>query len=682
MGAEGGPYSIVSRIPRGSETIHIGSVAGRDCLRAVNESKNRMPHRLSVVWFSDIVGWSSLTSEDEDKAIALMRRFQAAVRAAVPAEMGRIVKFIGDAALVESPSAEAAVRAAAELRGLMRAGESIRTGVHLGDVAVGPDGDLFGDGVNTAQRIQTVAEPGQIVVSGDVWRQLRNRPSYRFDPLGQQSLKGVEALDLYLVLEAGPAPAKAALDGAATRVETESPVAVERSIAVLPFMNLSSDPENEYFSDGITEEILNALVKVSDLKVASRTSSFAFKGHQGDVQEIAEKLKVATVLEGSVRKAGKRVRITSQLISAADSYHLWSETYDRELEDIFAIQDDIAQSIVTALKATLTGEEREKLVTPKTDNLEAYTLYLKGRFQYNKDTEAGLRESLELYQAALQQSPDYARAWAGIADSWMHLADDYVPPEEGYTAAKEAAEKALELEPELAEAHTARGKVLGWYEWKFAEGELALRRAVGANPNYADAHWALGSLLPTTGHMKEALKEIRTARLLDPLSPVIAYWHARYLLYARRIDEAIEEGERALGLDPDYPYGLAILGRTELLEGKNEEAIDSFRRCVELARSNTFRAYLAYGLASTGKEAEAREILAKIGHGEGPDYVRSEILAGVYGALGETDEAFRQLEQAYADHSAGLIYLHLDPMYDSLRDDPRMDEIVQRIGLQ
>jgi len=650
----------------------------------VNQTaSSRLPHRLSVVWFSDLVGWSSLTAEDEDKAIALMRRFQAAVRAVVSDDKGRIVKFIGDAALVESPSAEAAVMAADEVRGLMRAGESIRTGIHLGDVAVGPDGDLYGDGVNTAQRIQTVAEAGQIVVSGDVWRQLRNRSTFRFEPLGERELKGVEALDLYVVTEvARSRPTTAAADRPTSPEPSAAAAPTERSIAVLPFMNLSSDPENEYFSDGITEEILNALVKVSDLKVASRTSAFAFKGHQGDVREIAEKLGVATVLEGSVRKAGSRVRITGQLIGAADGYHLWSETYDRQLEDIFAIQDDIAHSIVEALKATLAGDEGEKLVVPTTDNLEAYTLYLKGRFHYNQDTEAGLRQSLEFYRQALEHSPDYARAWAGIADSWMHLADDYVPPDEGYAAAKEAAERALELEPELAEAHTARGKVLGWYEWKFAEGELALRRAVGANPNYADAHWALGSLLPTTGHMKEALQEIRTAQLLDPLSPVTAYWRARYLLYARRIEEAIEEGQRALGLDPDYVYGVAILGRAELLKGENEAAIDSFRRCVELARSNTFRAYLAYGLASAGRDAEAREILERIRHGEGPDYVRSELLAAVHGALGQTDEAFRELERAYADRSAGLIYLHLDPLYDALRDDPRMDEMVQRIGLQ
>jgi TolB-like protein/class 3 adenylate cyclase/Tfp pilus assembly protein PilF len=657
----------------------------------VNQAaSSRFPHRLTVVWFSDLVGWSSLTATDEDKAIALMRHFQAAVRAVVSEEKGRIVKFIGDAALVESPSAEAAVMAADELRGLMRAGESIRTGIHLGDVAVGPDGDLYGDGVNTAQRIQTVAQPGQIVVSGDVWRQLRNRSTFRFEPLGERALKGVEAQDLYAVTEVARPRATAVPDRPAAPAPAPStpPVPapatppVDRSIAVLPFLNLSSDPENEYFSDGITEEILNALVKVSDLKVASRTSSFAFKGHQGDVQEIAEKLKVATVLEGSVRKAGNRVRITGQLIGAADGYHLWSETYDRELEDIFAIQDDIAQSIVAALKATLAVDEGERLVVPTTDNLEAYTLYLKGRFHYNKDTEAGLRQSLEFYEQALEHSPDYAKAWAGIADSWMHLADDYVSPEKGYAAAKEAAERALELEPELAEAHTARGKVLGWYEWKFAEGELALRRAVAANPNYADAHWALGSLLPTTGHMKEALQEIRTAQLLDPLSPVIAYWNARYLLYARRIEEAIEEGQRALDLDPDYAYGQAILGRAELLQGKNEEAIDLFRRSVDLARSSTFQAYLAYGLASAGRDAEAQEILERIAHGEGPDYVRSELLAAVQGELGKTDAAFRELERAYADRSAGLIYLHLDPLYDSLRDDPRMDEMVQRIGLQ
>ncbi len=639
----------------------------------------RLPHRLSVVWFSDLAGWSQLTAEDEDKAIALVRRFQAAVRAAVPPERGRIVKFIGDAALVESPSAEAAVQAAAELRGLMRAGETIRTGVHLGDVAVAPDGDLYGDGVNTAQRIQTVAEVGQIVVSGDVWRQLRNRTSFRFEPLGERNLKGVETQDLYVVLEAGPVPAS---DGSRASGTIDTRPATERSIAVLPFMNLSSDPENEYFSDGITEEILNALVKVSDLKVASRTSAFAFKGHQGDVREIAEKLGVATVLEGSVRKAGERVRITSQLIGAQDGYHLWSETYDRKLEDIFAIQDDIANAIVTALKATLAGDEGEKLVTATTDNLEAYTLYLKGRFQYNKFTEAGLRQSLELYAEALEKSPDYARAWAGIADSWMNLADDWVAPDKAYGAGKEAAARALHLDPDLAEANTALGKAFCWYDWEFTRGELALRRAVASNPNYADAHWALGTLLPAVGRLEEGLREIRAAQKLDPLAPEFGYWIARFLLYQRRPADAIQQSLRTLELNPDHARSHLTLGLARSMVEGPDAGLESLRRSAEASYSPSFDAFRAYGLAAAGREEEARRVLEELSSEGRPSYVRAEFLAAAHGMLGDRDEAFRQLDRALEARSAGLIYLHLDPLYDPLRDDPRFGALVEKIGLE
>jgi adenylate cyclase len=635
-----------------------------------------------VVWFSDLVGWSNLTAANEDQAISLVRRFQAAVRAVVAGDQGRIVKFIGDAALVESPSAEAAVRAAAELRGLMQAGETIRTGIHLGDVAYAPDGDLYGDGVNTAQRIQTVAEPGQIVVSGDVWRQLRNRPSYRFEPLGEHALKGVEALDLYLVLEA-PSDSRPAVGSDSPKsAAMESRPVVERSIAVLPFINLSSDPENEYFSDGITEEILNALVKVSDLKVASRTSSFAFKGHHGDVQEIAEKLKVATVLEGSVRKAGNRVRITGQLIGAQDGYHLWSETYDRQLEDIFAIQDDIAQAIVTALKATLAVDEGEKLVTATTDNMEAYTLYLKGRFQYNKYTEASLRRSLELYAEALEESPDYARAWAGIADSWMRLADDWVIPEKAYGAGKEAAERALELDPELAEAHTSLGKIYTWHDWDFTRAELALRRAVASNPNYTDAHWTLGTLLPAVGRLEEGLREMRTALKLDPLSAEYSQWTARFLLYQRRPADAIEESHRTLELDSDYPRAHLTIGLARLTEGEPESGLESLRRSAEVSSSPSFRAFLAYGLAAAGREAEARRVLEELEAESRESYVRAEFLAAAYGMLGDRDAAFGQLDTALGQRSAGMIYLHLDPLYDAIREDPRFSALVEKIGLQ
>ncbi|MGH7542302.1 MAG: tetratricopeptide repeat protein [Gemmatimonadota bacterium] len=374
-----------------------------------------------------------------------------------------------------------------------------------------------------------------------------------------------------------------------------------------------------------------------------------------------------------------RVRITAQLIGAQDGYHLWSETYDRNLEDIFAIQDDIAQSIVTALKATLAVDEGEKLLTAAPDNVEAYTLYLKGRFAFNKFTEDGLRESLVLYQRALEQSPNYARAWAGIADSWMNLADDWVAPEKAYGPGKEAAAKALELDPELAEANTALGKVYTWYDWDFAQGEIALRRAVASNPNYTDAHWALGTLLPAVGRLDEAIREMRTAQKLDPLSPTFSQWLGRFLLYQRRPGDAIEESQHTLELDPDHARGHMTLGLARLLEGDRNGGLESLRRSAEVSWSFSFRAFLAYGLAAAGEEEEARGVLEELQSGS---CVRAEFLAAAYGMLGDRDEAFRQLDLAFEQRSAGMIYLHLDPLYDSIREDPRFHALVEKIGLK
>ncbi|HSR40587.1 MAG TPA: tetratricopeptide repeat protein, partial [Longimicrobiales bacterium] len=312
----------------------------------------------------------------------------------------------------------------------------------------------------------------------------------------------------------------------------------ERSVAVLPFVNMSDDKDNEYFSDGMTEEILNALAKVPDLRVASRTSAFAFKGQDRDVLDIAEALRVGAVVEGSVRKAGSRIRVTAQLISAEDGYHLWSESYDRELEDVFQVQDDISRSIVDALKVELVGEQAEHLVERETRSMDAYNFYLKGRYFYNRDHEEDLRRSLEMYREALERDPDYARARAGIADTWMHLADDWVSPDEAYPQAKKAANEALDLDDSIAEAHAALGMVLGWFDWEFNEAELALRRAVAANPRYADAHWGLATILPATGRLPEAVDSIRRAVELDPVSTTFSYYLARALPAAGREDEA------------------------------------------------------------------------------------------------------------------------------------------------
>ena len=457
----------------------------------------------------------------------------------------------------------------------------------------------------------------------------------------------------------------------------------ERSIAVLPFVNMSDDRDNEYFSDGMTEEILNALVKVRDIKVASRTSSFAFKDHRADVREIAEKLGVATVLEGSVRKSGNRLRITAQLISAARGYHLWSESYDRKLEDVFAIQDDIARSIVEALKVQLGGDIRAApLVHQTTGNVEAYQLYLKGRYVFNRFREEELRRSLTFYEKALDVDPGYARAYAGIADSWMNLADDWVPPAEAYPEAKRAAQRAIELDDTLSEAHTALGKVLGWYDWAFDEAELALRRAVAVNPNYADAHWGLATVLPPNGQLPEAVEEMRSALALDPMSATFGRFTARFLLYLRRYDEAIEQARRTLDVNPGFTHALVHMGQAYLARGEPERALETLREADRTDAFLSVRAHLAQALAALGRTEEATTILTALGADEAAGYVRAEFVAAGWAALGDLDRAFAALDRALTARSSGLIYLHVDPSYDPLRADPRYARLVQVIGLK
>ena len=335
---------------------------------------SRLSHRLSVVWFTDLVGYSSLAARDQDEAIALVQRFQAIVEATVPRAEGRVVKFIGDAALLESPSAESALQAATALHQEM--GERLRTGIHLGDVAVASDGDLYGDGVNGAQRIQTEAEPGQIVVSEDVWRRFRN-PRLRLRAPWRAASQGIEPMELFRVVGIGEHDAPPRSPPRHGRDSTEAPRDPGRSVAVLPFTNMSPQADNEYFSDGVTEEILTLLTRIEGLKVISRTSVMQYKGTVKPMRQIGEELGVTTILEGSVRHAGQRVRITAQLIDAATDEHLWADRYDRDLEDIFEIQSDVAERIVEALRVRLTNGSARGSERP-TESVEAYEAYLKG----------------------------------------------------------------------------------------------------------------------------------------------------------------------------------------------------------------------------------------------------------------------------------------------------------------
>ena len=444
---------------------------------------------------------------------------------------------------------------------------------------------------------------------------------------------------------------------------------------------MSADPENEYFSDGMTEEIINALAKVPGLQVASRTSCFAFKGKTVEIRDVGEKLGVTSVVEGSVRKIGNRIRITAQLISVESGYHLWSETYDRQLEDVFAIQDEISRAIVDALKLRLTDGAGPAVVP--TRNLEAYNLYLKARFFYNKFTEPGLRKSLDFYQQALAEDPGYGRAHAGIADCWCSLADDWVAPMDAYPRAKTAATMALALDSELAEAMTALGKVHGWHEWDFAAAEAQLRRAVALAPSYAEAHWAFGSILPTVGRLGEAIEEMRKSATLDPLVHRSSRWIARFLLYAGDLEGAIAQSHKTLDLKEDSSLSYLDIGSAYLAGGDAEKALDWYRRGQALDTSvRSYDALIVRALAPLGRREEADAILSRLEEESRRHYVRSEVLAMGYAAIGDFDRAFACLDRAMTDRSGGMIYLHVDPGYTPLKDDARFHALVQRIGLK
>ena len=473
--------------------------------------------------------------------------------------------------------------------------------------------------------------------------------------------------------------------GEGTGVHTPSDVkssAAPKAIAVLPLANMSADPENEYFSDGMTEEIINALAKVPGVHVASRSSSFAFKGKKDvDVRQVGERLGVTSVLEGSVRKIGNRIRISAQLVNVENGYQLWSETYDRQLEDVFAVQDEISRSIVDALKVQLGGASAAVVVP--TRNLEAYTTYLKGRHHFNKFSEQSLRKALDLFQHALLQDPGFARAYAGIADVWCDLADDWVAPDDAYPRAKAAAERALQRDPELADAMISIGKVLCWHEWKFDEGVERLERAIELSPSNSEAQWVLGTALPLVGRMREGLEAVRRAVELDPLRVEYAGWLTRFLLYDKDYEAAMAAGKELLEVDEEYGRGFVWMGSACLALGDANAALDYFQRSQALERSvRSYDVMIVRALAALNRREEADEIMTRLENESKHQYVRSEYLAMGHAALGNFDAAFESLERAYQARSAGLIYLHLDPGYDSLRADPRYADILARIGVR
>ena len=448
----------------------------------------------------------------------------------------------------------------------------------------------------------------------------------------------------------------------------------KKSIAILPFLDLSQAKDQEYFCEGISEEILHTLAKVEGLRVVGRTSSFSFEGTGIAASEVGKKLNVANVLGGSLRREGNRVRVTAELINARTGFHLWSETYDRELQGVFALQDEISRAIVDALKIKLAVS----LPVHEQRNTEAYDLYLQGIFFSNKSSEEDLRRALRFFQGALEKDPTFSRAWTGIAKVWYFLADVYVKPLEAYPASKEAALKAIALDEKDAEAHCYLSEAKRVLDWDLAGENAELQHALQLDPNSAPAHFFL-SLLPLfRGELKEGLQFVLDAEKLDPVSPIISYVATAAYLANDRIDDAITEGQRTLQLDPNYFYLDSVLAAAYREKGNFPEAIALYTKAQEATHVPSSGLAITY--TRMGREMEARNILAQLVQARDKRYVSAPLIAAVSTALGDKEEAFHWLEVAYDEHSGVLQWIAFLPEFRALHSDARFPHLLQRIS--
>jgi eukaryotic-like serine/threonine-protein kinase len=460
-------------------------------------------------------------------------------------------------------------------------------------------------------------------------------------------------------------------------------VTATRSIAVLPFVNASPDPDNEYLSDGITDELIDALAKVEGLRVASRTSVFALKGKPQDVRAIGALLDVSEVLEGTVRRSGQDLRITVQLTSTENGALVWSHRYDRRLDDVFAIQDEIARTIVDTLRATSFGEMKELAVNRGTENIQAYGLYLRGRYAWNKRSQEGVNEGIRYFEQAIDADPRYALAYTGLADSYA-LALDYrsVPVHEGFERAKFYARKALELDEGVAEAHASLAWSLFIYDWDWNAAAAEFRRSLELDPRYATAHQWYAFLLASQGRFEEALIEAHTAQELDSGSVSVRRTLGYVYFYARRFEQAKYHLHRAIEMNPVAEESYRVLGLILTFTNEHAEAERVLREALDLPGAATYtRATLGFALARAGNRSVAEEILHDLEAKRAHDYVSPVELVTVHISLGNNDHAIDWMEKAYEERRGWMAYLNVHPVVDPLRNEPRFKVLVRKMGL-
>jgi TolB-like protein/cytochrome c-type biogenesis protein CcmH/NrfG len=633
--------------------------------------------QLAAIMFTDIVGFTALMGKDESRTMELIDKNRLIHKPIVSSYNGRWIKELGDGVMLSFNTASDAVRAAIKIMEECHAANEYQLciGIHSAEVMFVGD-DVFGDGVNIAARVQGAAQAGCIYVTDAVRRSISNKPDIQTRFVQTKQLKNVrEPIKLYQVLYEG---------GEIARAEKPTDRSAEKSIAVLPFVNMSSDPEQEYFSDGISEEIINLLAQVEELKVIGRTSSFAFKGMNMDLKVIGEQLDVNHLLEGSVRKGGNKLRITAQLIEVNSGFHLYSEKFDRELEDVFAIQDEIAEAILNATKIRLFGEEKVTVSEAYSDNIEAYKLYLKGRFHVHKFTPDGFYKAIEYFDAAIALEPNYAIAYAGLSFSYSSLKDfNWTFDKELIPLAKQTAWKSLELDDKIAESHLAVGRILLHQEWKIKEAHSNFKKALAINPNSAEIHVQIAFCLTLQEQYEEAVEHANMAVNLDPYSILNLWFSAPAYNCAEDYETSIANGKRILELNPNMFSGYMWIGLGFYGLGQYDKAIEALKMMVKLNPGPFSLSLLGMNYGVKGERAKAEEIIEKMKEYDMVKTAGNFFMGLVYGAIGESDTAFHYYERAYEYREGQLLWIqyYILRYKPELAKDPRAKQLLEKIGL-
>jgi len=636
--------------------------------------------RLTAIMFTDMVGYTALMQEDEGRAVDMRDRHRTILREEIEGHGGEIVQFYGDGTLSVFSSAVDGTAAALAVQ--RRLGEEpripVRIGLHLGDIVHDQDG-IHGDGVNVAARIQGLALPGSILVSAPVAEELKNHPDLPLRALGSFELKNVRSpmrvsavshLDLVV-------PTHSELEASGS--------AAEKSIAVLPFVSMSADRDNEYFADGITEEILNALTHFVGLKVTARTSSFAFKGDNRDIREIARALDVGFVLEGSVRRSGDRVRITTQLIDASDGYHVFSNTYDRVIGDIFETQDRISDSIAEELRVFFPDPQKPPERRRPTADPEAYSLYLKGLHAWNRLSPHASREAIRHFEGALERDPDFALAHTGIAKAYTHLAAlGKMRGDDVEERAQRSARRAVELDPQNAEAVVTLGLGKLFYDWDI-EGAIALAdRAIEMNPGSAEIRHLASYALAAAGHRERWVAECEVAETLDPLSPIMAHTLGRAYLVSGRFAHAVRSFERAMELNPNFRTAREGLAWAYTMMGEHDKAIgqlELYRAAIPDGQGGYAMAVQVLAAAGRTVEAEAEfEALLELESARPEESLHMDASAAL-AALERYDEALERIRLAIEERMPGLVFMRNGPGWREIERDPRFLKLLGDAGL-